>query len=214
MSDLSPLLQALGSSIPLDSSQVSALLAAVAGQSMSIKWMLVEYSVEQVALDTDSDDDGFGDAVEGNVDTDGDGTADFRDSDSDNDTVPDADEFDGDTDEDGTPNRLDDDDDGDGYSTETENGWSSTDIDEDGTPNYIDTDADGDGTLDADEGEGDVDCDNIENVQDSNDLDGVCDDGSGGGDDGCGCTAAPAPGMMAMWMGLFGLLITVRRRRA
>ena len=60
MSDLSPLLQALGSSIPLDSSQVSALLAAVAGQSMSIKWMLVEYSVEQVALDTDSDDETHG----------------------------------------------------------------------------------------------------------------------------------------------------------
>ena len=64
--------------------------------------------------DTDSDQDGIPDAVEGTHDADGDGQANFIDLDSDGDSIPDSLEGVDDPDGDGRPNYLDDDSDGDG----------------------------------------------------------------------------------------------------
>ena len=128
----------------------------------------------------DTDGDGILDAVEGTVDSDGDGDPDYLDEDSDGDGVPDADEGAGDPDGDGTPSYLDDDSDGDGIPDVVE---GADDSDGDGLADAIDDDSDGDGILDADEGDGDSDGDGTPDYLDEDsDGDGI-DDAIEGGDD-------------------------------
>ena len=92
------------------------------------------------------------------LDTDGDGTPDYRDLDSDDDGIPDSVEkgIDPlnpvDTDGDGTPDYRDTDSDGDGIPDSIEKGTNPlipVDTDGDGTPDYRDTDSDGDGISDS-----------------------------------------------------------------
>lgn len=117
----------------------------------------------------------------------------WNDQDDDGDGVPNGIEGNGDTDEDGTPDYLDDDSDNDGIpdSEETPNGVP-VDTDEDGTPDFQDTDSDGDGIDDSIEGTADFDGDGIPNYRDTdNDNDGIndimecpeqpCNDGDGDG---------------------------------
>lgn len=91
-------------------------------------------------------------ALEGNEDTDHDGTPDWLDPDSDGDGIPDADEAGNapsepmDSDGDGTPDYLDTDSDDDGIPDISE---GTADVDTDGIPNYLDDDSDGDGYPDA-----------------------------------------------------------------
>ena len=120
-------------------------------------------------MDTDSDNDGILDSVEGSADTDADGIPDYRDSDSDNDGIPDAIEGRVDPDGDGLPNSIDTDSDGDGISDSQE---GAGDADGDGTPNYLDLDSDGDGIFDAIELVADADGDGVPSFLDD-DSDGV-----------------------------------------
>ena len=106
----------------------------------------------------DCDGDGIPNAVDGLVDTDNDGTPDFRDLDSDNDGLTDAQEKGTgstpvDTDGDGTPDFRDLDSDNDGLTDAQEKGTGSTpvDTDGDGTPDFRDLDSDNDGLTDAQE---------------------------------------------------------------
>lgn len=99
--------------------------------------------------DADSDGDGISDEREGRrtgLDTDGDGTPDFRDTDSDGDGIDDADEA-GDSDV-STPPR---------------------DSDFDGTPDFQDTDSDDNTILDSDEANVDSDGDGLLDFQDPDD---------------------------------------------
>ncbi|NKB24750.1 MAG: hypothetical protein GKR87_10330 [Kiritimatiellae bacterium] len=83
----------------------------------------------------DSDGDDISDAVEGDTDTDGDGTPDYLDLDSDGDGVPDFQEGSHvDTDGDGIANQYDPDDDNDGIPTILE---SKKDTDGNGVPQYL-----------------------------------------------------------------------------
>ncbi len=104
----------------------------------------------------DCDGDGITNAVDGLVDTDNDGTPNFRDLDSDNDGITDAVEKGTgatpiDTDNDGTPDYKDLDSDNDGITDAIEKGTGTTpvDTDNDGTPDYRDLDSDNDGITDA-----------------------------------------------------------------
>ncbi len=105
---------------------------------------------------SDCDSDGIPNAVEGIVDTDNDGTPDFRDLDSDNDGIIDAIEKGPngttpiDTDNDGTPDFRDLDSDNDGIIDAIEKGSGTTpvDTDNDGTPDFRDLDSDNDGITD------------------------------------------------------------------
>jgi gliding motility-associated-like protein len=104
----------------------------------------------------DCDNDGIPNEIEGIVDTDNDGTPDFRDLDSDNDGITDAIEKGNgttprDTDNDGTPDYRDLDSDNDGITDAIEkgNGTTPRDTDNDGTPDYRDLDSDNDGITDA-----------------------------------------------------------------
>ncbi|MFZ9755243.1 MAG: gliding motility-associated C-terminal domain-containing protein, partial [Bacteroidia bacterium] len=99
--------------------------------------------------DTDSDNDGIDDSIEGTTDTDGDGTGDWRDTDSDNDGIDDSIEGTTDTDGDGTGDWRDTDSDNDGIDDATE---GTTDTDGDGIGNWRDTDSDNDEVDDATEG--------------------------------------------------------------
>ena len=136
----------------------------------------------------DCDNDGLSNAIEGIVDTDGDGTPDFRDSDSDNDGITDAQEkgtgsTPRDTDGDGTPDFRDLDSDNDGITDAQEKGTGSTplDTDGDGISDFRDLDSDNDGTTDAQEkGTGttpkDTDSDGIPDFKDLDaDNDGIAD---------------------------------------
>jgi len=114
---------------------------------------------------TDYDCDGITNAVEGTVDTDGDGTPDWQDTDSDNDGILDSTEGTVDTDNDGTPDWRDRDSDGDGILDAIE---GTVDTDGDGTADWRDLDSDGDGIADATEG--DIDSDN-DGQPDFRDLD-------------------------------------------
>jgi gliding motility-associated-like protein len=111
----------------------------------------------------DIDGDGISDRIEGTIDTDNDGTPDYKDLDSDGDGITDAIEGTVDTDSDGTPDYLDLDSDGDGIADANE---GIVDTDGDGTVDFRDADADGDGIADADEPDGDCDGDGIPNFQD------------------------------------------------
>jgi len=104
------------------------------------------------AKDTDSDDDGILDIVEGVSDPDGDYISNYRDPDDDGDGIADATEGQVDTDGDAVPNYLDTDSDNDGFS-DGDPLEGLGDDDGDGVPNYLDpdtpaTDTDGDGLYD------------------------------------------------------------------
>ena len=108
---------------------------------------------------SDCDTDGIPNAVDGVLDTDNDGTPNFRDLDSDNDGITDAIErgTNGaspvDTDNDGTSDFKDLDSDNDGITDAIEKGPGATplDTDNDGTPDFRDLDSDNDGITDATE---------------------------------------------------------------
>ncbi len=109
----------------------------------------------------DTDEDGITDLVEGELDSDGDGTPDYLDTDSDNDGIPDATEGNGNMDEysnnpDTIPNYLDEDCDGDGLRDQPD---GVEDFDGDGKPNFLDVDSDNDGIPDSVEGYEDRDGD-------------------------------------------------------
>ena len=124
-------------------------------------------------LDTDSDNDGIGDAVEKNIDSDRDSIPDYLDTDSDNDGIPDSIEGYIDSDGDGIMNYLDLDSDGDGIEDRIE---SYIDSDRDGIPNYLDLDSDNDGISDRIEGVVDTDRDGFPNYIDGDsDNDGIPD---------------------------------------
>ena len=138
-----------------------------------------------VTIDFDADDDGLPDGVEGVVDTDGDGLADFLDPDSDNDGIPDADEDTGlpplsgaDTDNDGIDDAVDVDSTG-GLDTNgngIDDSFEPSDLDGDGIPDYLDTDSDNDGIPDVVEGNADSDGDGIPDFKDrDSDNDGIPD---------------------------------------
>jgi gliding motility-associated-like protein len=105
---------------------------------------------------SDCDTDGIPNAVDGVLDTDNDGTPNFRDLDSDNDGITDAIErgTNGaspvDTDNDGTSDFKDLDSDNDGITDAIEKGPGATplDTDNDGTPDFRDLDSDNDGITD------------------------------------------------------------------
>ena len=108
--------------------------------------------------DTDDDNDGIPDVLEGNGDRDQDGIPDREDADSDNDGIPDAIEVrnmpamtQSDTDGDGIDDAIDvdqtqgEDTNGNGI----DDAYEPQDTDGDGTPDYLDRDSDGDGIPDA-----------------------------------------------------------------
>ncbi len=131
-------------------------------------------------LDSDSDNDGISDAIEGRRDSDNDGLPNFIDKDSDNDGLTDAFEGSLDFDKDGKSNATDTDSDNDGILDKTE---GSEDFDNDGNPNYLDLDSDNDGISDKLEGMKDVDSDNIPNYLDlDSDGDGLNDSDETGKD--------------------------------
>lgn len=122
--------------------------------------------------DTDSDDDGVSDKVEGAIpigqtglpDSDSDGAPDFRDEDSDNNGRPDGEDGDDDLDGDGRADYADLDDDGDGLFDKDELGADPLDpvnSDDDRRPDFRDTDSDDDGILDQFERALDADNDGI-----------------------------------------------------
>ncbi len=123
-------------------------------------------------VDTDSDGDGISDSDESGADTDSDNTPNYLDTDSDNDGIDDSEEADGDADGDGTPDYLDDDSDNDGISNTIEGG-NETDTDNDGLPDFLDRDSDNDGIPDILEGSIDSDSDGIADFRDG---DGVIDE--------------------------------------
>lgn len=124
-------------------------------------------------LDSDSDNDGITDAIEGRKDSDNDGLPNFIDKDSDNDGLTDAFEGSLDFDKDGKSNATDTDSDNDGILDKVE---GSEDFDNDGNPNYLDLDSDNDGISDKMEGMKDSDSDNIPNYLDlDSDGDGLND---------------------------------------
>ena len=138
-------------------------------------------------LDTDSDNDGIDDSVEGTTDTDGDGIPNYLDTDSDGDGTLDVnDDFpldsteDLDTDGDSTGDNTDTDDDGDGTLDVSDDfpldSTEDTDTDGDGIGNNTDTDDDGDGISDIVEGTTDTDGDGILDCLDTDsDNDGIDD---------------------------------------
>jgi outer membrane protein OmpA-like peptidoglycan-associated protein len=124
-------------------------------------------------LDSDSDNDGLNDAIEGKGDPDNDGLANFIDRDSDNDGIPDAVEKATDTDRDGKPNYIDLDSDGDGIEDSYE---GVIDSDGDGVLNFLDSDSDNDGISDRYDGVEDFDSDGTPNYLDlDSDNDGISD---------------------------------------
>ena len=85
--------------------------------------------------DTDSDNDGIDDKIEGTKDTDNDGIPNYLDEDSDNDGISDKTETADDYDKDGTPNYLDTDSDNDNLLDKDE---GEVDADNNGKPDYLD----------------------------------------------------------------------------
>lgn len=158
------------------------------------------FDEDQLPDNTDSDDDndGIPDLVEGDgaIDTDNDRSPDSRDPDSDSDSVHDSLECPvqpcRDTDSDSLPDFQDTDDDNDSIDTISEDSDGDgdladddadgdnipdyldpdpiSDFDNDGLPDTIDPDDDNDGTLDPNEGDGTVDTDG-DGAPDSRDLD-------------------------------------------
>jgi len=112
------------------------------------------------------------------VDTDEDGTPDYKDTDSDGDGIPDSVEGYEDADGDGTPNYRDLDSDGDNIPDSVEcPDQPCRDTDEDGIPDYLDIDSDGDGIPDIIEGVKDSDNDGTPNYLDlDSDGDGIYDE--------------------------------------
>ncbi|MEM9208879.1 MAG: OmpA family protein, partial [Pseudomonadota bacterium] len=136
-------------------------------------------------LDTDTDDDGIPDIIEGTMDTDNDTVGDWRDTDSDGDGIGDAIEADNvppltgtDTDGDGIDDALDVDVTGgaDSNMDGIDDTLAPVDTDAEGLPDFRDTDADGDSLPDSVEGDADVDGDGDGNWRDTDaDGDGVDD---------------------------------------
>lgn len=146
-------------------------------------------------LDTDSDDDGFLDAVEAGDtdvaspprDSDSDGIPDFQDTDSDENGFPDSVEGGDDFDRDGIPNYADLDDDNDRAPDARELEGildPPPDSDGDGAPNFRDPDSDDDFILDGDEFGVDTDRDGLRDFEDSDsDDDGIPDREEAGDED-------------------------------
>ena len=118
-------------------------------------------SAGEAWCNADDDGDGLPNCIEVPrgvpVDTDEDGTYDYKSNDSDRDGIPDGVECPGlpcrDTDDDGLPDYRDDDSDGDTILDKDECAYEANDhvcfdFDEDGTPDYLDTDSDNDGIPD------------------------------------------------------------------
>ena len=141
----------------------------------------------------DEDEDGIPNCIEAPkgvpVDTDENGTPDYKDKDSDGDGIPDSEECSDfsenemcrDTNGDGMPDYRDIDSDGDGIldskeCPDYEQNHKCPDADEDEIPNYIDDDSDGDGIPDRTETDDDTDGDGIPNFLDlDSDGDGIDD---------------------------------------
>ncbi len=147
-----------------------------------------DVSINELTIDVDADKDGIPDAIEGEVDSDKDGSANKLDLDSDADGIPDAVERgtdDTDTDGDGILDVFDADADGNGVTDKgaiDENFDGVRDLvkpadqDEDGIPNYLDRDSDNDGVPDVIEGPGDTDMDGIpDSLEIDSDNDGITD---------------------------------------
>lgn len=130
--------------------------------------------------EADDDGDGFSNAEEGTVDSDGDGQADYLDQDSDNDGLFDEFEGRGDPDGDGVDNRLDTDSNGNDLSDGRE---GAGDSDSDGVPDHEDEtpghDASVEGPLDGDNDGVPDDADNCPSLQNTDQEDA---DGDGVGD--------------------------------
>jgi len=188
--------------IPVDSlnfgaNSLSATATDAAGNVAQIDF--------EVPIDTDFDNDGIDNSVEGNGDFDGDGIADLHDLDTDNDGIPDSIEGNIDSDNDGVPNFRDRDTDNDGIAdvveaggidsdsnfaldtlTDTDNNGLAdavqssplalTDTDFDGIEDYIDVDSDQDGIPDLVE-LGGLDADNDGRIDEvqDNNADGIDD---------------------------------------
>ncbi len=165
--------------------------------------------------DTDSDEDGFGDAEEAGdqncisppADIDGDGMPDFLDTDANGDGLLDKDQHSGDRDTDGVVDGRDNDVDGDGITNDREvvgaDGPRVPDTDGDGVPDVFDDDSDGDTILDKHETAVDVDMDGVPNFRDlDSDADMVTDAVEAGDADlmtppkVCGLEVNPATGMV------------------
>jgi len=123
-------------------------------------------------VDTDDDNDGIPDFIEGDADMDNDGLSNRFDLDSDGDGVSDAAEGVADVDGNSVPNFLDSsttsatpniDQDNDGIDDDLE---GMGDFDSDGVPNLLDEDSDGDFISDMDETNADLDADGIPNFLD------------------------------------------------
>ena len=184
------------------------------------------------AVAEDSDQDGLDDSIEGSIDSDGDGLADFCDPDDDDDglstALEGAEDFDGDE----LPNYLDIDSDNDGI-YDSEEGLRDEDCDQ--KPDYLDVDLtdgpcsdnDGDGLTNDEE----ADCGTDPDMPDS-DLDGLLDIDECNGEDslgpfapnnpypsspskaephGFGCSATQKSSMP--WLVFFGLSLLIRQRR-
>ena len=141
-------------------------------------------------IDSDDDNDGIADVVEGSSDADADGIANMFDTDSDGDGVSDADEGMADIDGNALPNFLDsntqstvpaNDQDSDGIADEVE---GTVDSDQDGIANLEDEDSDNDGISDLIETNADLDGDGIPNyLDDDSDGDSISDQEEGATDE-------------------------------
>ncbi len=135
--------------LPTDDTPVTGDDTPITGDSDVDTDSTVDNDIPTAWDEEDADGDGIKNGVEGQDDTDSDGTPDFEDTDSDNDGIPDSTEAPGglavDTDKDGTADFRDSDSDNDGVPDSIE---GTGDADSDGTANYRDADADGDGMPD------------------------------------------------------------------
>jgi PKD repeat protein/exonuclease III len=100
---------------PASSSPLFPLVNNNASSDHRLVWLDLDIT------DSDQDNDGLSDQLEGTDDTDGDGTPNYLDTDSDNDFIPDANETLDDPDNDGQGNAIDTDSDDDGVPDSTEN---------------------------------------------------------------------------------------------
>ena len=167
------------STVDFDADQVPDHIEAIEGTDPADANSFSDFDQDKVPdyIDTDDDNDGIPDNIEGGADADGDNIPNYLDTDSDGDGTSDL--LEGMTDVDGNliPNFLDDatqhtvpsnDQDNDGIADEVEGAW---DADLDGIANMRDTDSDNDAIPDSIETNADLDADGIPNFLDT-DADG------------------------------------------